>query len=62
MDCSSGLVRPPIRKAWWRFAREPLLRGAADLWILSDPVTQSDVVAVFGGGLPLRPLVAAELY
>jgi uncharacterized SAM-binding protein YcdF (DUF218 family) len=42
--------------------RAPLLRGAADLWIISDPVTKSDVVAVLGGGLETRPFVAAELY
>src|SRR4051812_5715755 len=29
--------------------RVPLLRGAADLWIVSDPVSYADVVAVLGG-------------
>lgn len=43
-------------------ARAPLLRGAADLWIISDPVTRSDVVAVLGGELDVRPFAAAELY
>jgi uncharacterized SAM-binding protein YcdF (DUF218 family) len=42
--------------------RAPLLRGAADHWIVSDLVTKSDVVAVLGGGLETRPFVAAELY
>jgi uncharacterized SAM-binding protein YcdF (DUF218 family) len=43
--------------------REPLLRGAADLWIVSDPVAgHADAVAVLGGGLETRPLAAAELY
>jgi hypothetical protein len=42
--------------------REPLLRGAADLWVVSDPVTRADVVAVLGGDLEVRPFVAAELY
>jgi hypothetical protein len=42
--------------------REPLLRGMADLWVISDPVTRSDVVAVLGGDLEVRPFVAAELY
>lgn len=46
--------------AWLGHA--PLLRGAADLWIVSDPVTPSDVVVVLGGGLEVRPFVAAELY
>ena len=42
--------------------RDPLLRAAANLWIVSDPVTKSDVVVVLGGGLETRPFVAAELY
>jgi uncharacterized SAM-binding protein YcdF (DUF218 family) len=42
--------------------RAPLLRGAAELWIVSDPVTPADAVAVLGGGLEVRPFVAAELY
>ncbi len=42
--------------------RAPLLREAADLWIVSDPVTRADVVAVLGGGVDTRPFVAAELY
>src|SRR5262245_60529477 len=46
----------------WR-AREPLLRGAADLWIVSDPViARTDAAAVLGGGLDTRPFAAAELY
>jgi uncharacterized SAM-binding protein YcdF (DUF218 family) len=42
--------------------RAPLLRGAANLWIVFDPVTQSDVVAILGGDFEGRPFVAAELY
>ena len=42
--------------------RVPLLRGAADLWIVSDPVSHADVVAVLGGDVEGRPFVAAELY
>jgi uncharacterized SAM-binding protein YcdF (DUF218 family) len=42
--------------------RTSLLRGAANLWIVSDPVVQSDVVAVLGGDLEVRPFIAAELY
>ena len=42
--------------------RAPLLRGAANLWIVSGQVTQSDVVAVLGGDLEGRPFVAAEFY
>src|SRR5262245_27857883 len=46
--------------AW--LAREPLLRGAADFWIVSDEVMQSDVVAVLGGQIEVRPFAAADLY
>ena len=46
--------------AW--LEREPLLRGAADLWIVSDEVTPADAVAVLGGGLDVRPFAAATLY
>src|SRR5512143_3207054 len=42
--------------------RAPLLRGAANLWIVSDPVTPADAAVVLGGGLDLRPFAAAELY
>jgi uncharacterized SAM-binding protein YcdF (DUF218 family) len=43
-------------------AGTPLLRGAADLWIVSDPLTPADVAVVLGGGLDVRPFAAAELY
>jgi uncharacterized SAM-binding protein YcdF (DUF218 family) len=47
--------------AW--LAREPLLRGAADLWIVMPrDVTQADAVAVLGGQLEVRPFAAADLY
>jgi uncharacterized SAM-binding protein YcdF (DUF218 family) len=49
-----------VAGVWLERAR--LLREAADLWIVSDPVTRSDVVAVLGGGLDVRPFAAAELY
>jgi uncharacterized SAM-binding protein YcdF (DUF218 family) len=43
-------------------ARAPLLRGAADLWIVSDEVTRADAVVVLGGQINVRPFVAADLY
>ena len=46
--------------AW--IAREPLLRGVAWLWIVSDPVTRADAIVILGGNFQLRPPVAAELY
>ena len=42
--------------------RAPLLRGAADLWIVSDPITAADAVAVLGGDFDTRPFEAADLY
>ncbi len=46
--------------AW--VAPEPLLRWAADAWIVSDRVGPADAVAVFGGGLDDRPFAAAAYY
>ena len=46
--------------AW--YCRATLLRGAAELWVVSDPVGQADAVAIFGGGLGVRPFAAAEYY
>ena len=42
--------------------RESLLRSAADLWIVCDRITPGDVVVVLGGGLGVRPFIAADLY
>jgi uncharacterized SAM-binding protein YcdF (DUF218 family) len=41
--------------------REPVLLGAAKLWIVSDPVSRANAIVVLGGGLEIRPFVAAEL-
>jgi uncharacterized SAM-binding protein YcdF (DUF218 family) len=43
-------------------SRQWLLRSAADLWIVSDPLGPADAVAVFGGGLATRPQAAAQYY
>src|SRR5262245_21509551 len=42
--------------------REAVLQGAADLWVVSDPITRADAAVVLGGGADLRPFVAADLY
>ena len=44
------------------FFRVPLLRGAANHWIVNDPLAKADVIVVLGGGLETRPLEAARLY
>jgi uncharacterized SAM-binding protein YcdF (DUF218 family) len=46
--------------AW--IERIALLQGAADLWVVSDPITPADAVVVLGGGSDVRPFVAADLY
>lgn len=46
--------------AW--FFREPLLRGAAEAWIVDEPVATADAVVVLGGGRDWRPFAAADLY
>jgi uncharacterized SAM-binding protein YcdF (DUF218 family) len=43
-------------------ARAPVLRRAADLWIVSDPISRADAIVVLGGGLATRPFIAAELW
>jgi uncharacterized SAM-binding protein YcdF (DUF218 family) len=42
--------------------REPVLLGAANLWIVSDPISRADAIVVLGGGLETRPFVAAEMW
>jgi uncharacterized SAM-binding protein YcdF (DUF218 family) len=42
--------------------RESLLRKAADLWIVSDPLTRADAIVVLGGNSRTRPREAADLY
>jgi uncharacterized SAM-binding protein YcdF (DUF218 family) len=54
------LLAALIAAAW--FARAPLLRSAADLWIVDDALAPADAVAVFGGGLEARPFAAADYY
>lgn len=42
--------------------RDLLLRDVAELWVVSDHVAPADAIAVLGGGLDVRPFLAAELY
>jgi uncharacterized SAM-binding protein YcdF (DUF218 family) len=57
----AGLIMVGLAGLAWA-ARAPLLQGAADLWIVSDPVTAADVAVVLGGGVDVRPFAAAELF
>jgi uncharacterized SAM-binding protein YcdF (DUF218 family) len=47
---------------WAWLKPEPLLRGAADLWIVSDEPAPADAIAVLGGGIEYRPFAAADYY
>jgi uncharacterized SAM-binding protein YcdF (DUF218 family) len=58
---AAALVMAGLAGVAW-VARAPLLQGAADLWIVSDPITPADVAVVLGGGVDVRPFAAAELY
>jgi uncharacterized SAM-binding protein YcdF (DUF218 family) len=49
-----------IAGAW--IEREAALQGAANLWILSDPMIPGDAAVVLGGGIDVRPYIAADLY
>ena len=44
------------------FFRASLLRGAADAWIVNDPLRKADVIVVLGGGNETRPFAAAQLF
>jgi uncharacterized SAM-binding protein YcdF (DUF218 family) len=57
---SIALVAGILSILW--FGREHWLRGAANLWIVSTEIGPADAVAVFGGGLSVRPIAAALYY
>jgi hypothetical protein len=42
--------------------RKRVLVGAADLWIVSDPVSRATALVVLGGGLETRTFQAAKLW
>jgi len=44
------------------YFRTPLLRRAAQAWILNQRLTKADAIVVLGGGLDTRPFEAARLY
>jgi uncharacterized SAM-binding protein YcdF (DUF218 family) len=55
------LVLASIAAGGW-LVRERVLRVAAALWIVSDPITRADAIVVLGGGLEIRNFAAAELW
>jgi uncharacterized SAM-binding protein YcdF (DUF218 family) len=42
--------------------RSPILRAAANLWVIDDPIQKADAIVLLGGGLETRPSAAARLY
>jgi hypothetical protein len=44
------------------FSRQTILRGMADIWIVSSEVGPADAVVILGGGLETRPIAAADDY
>jgi hypothetical protein len=42
--------------------RESFFRSIANLWIVSDQLTQADAIVILGGHPTIRPTVAASLY
>ena len=42
--------------------RDPLLRGAARLWIVNEAAAPGDAIVVLGGGEDYRPFAAARLW
>ncbi len=74
---SSPLSRPHAarRYGWWLApvfvvlalagawtARAAILRGAAEWWVISDPLDRADGILVLGGRVDVRPFAAADLY
>jgi uncharacterized SAM-binding protein YcdF (DUF218 family) len=49
-----------IALAWT--ARASILRGVAELWVVSDPLDRADAIMVLGGRIGVRPFAAADLY
>ena len=46
--------------AW--MARASILRGVADLWVISDALDRADAIVILGGRLDVRPFATAALY
>jgi len=44
------------------FERSAVLRGAAELWIVSDSPAPADAVVILGGGVEDRPFAAAQYF
>ena len=43
-------------------ARASILRGVAELWVVTDPLNHADAIIVLGGRIGVRSFAAADLY
>jgi len=57
---ASVLIVLAIAIAW--MARVTILRGVAELWVVSDPLDHADAIVVLGGRMDVRPFAAVDLY
>jgi uncharacterized SAM-binding protein YcdF (DUF218 family) len=75
MDSSVSHTHSARRYGWWLapvlivlaiavawMARAAILRGLAELWVVSDPLDHADAIVVLGGRIDVRPFAAADLY
>ena len=75
MDSSVNHTHAARRYGWWLalvlivlavtiawIARAAILRGVAELWVVSDPLDHADAIVVLGGRIDVRPFAAADLY
>src|SRR5688500_1615544 len=60
LGITAGLSAAVALLLW--IEREPLLRGAAEAWIVSDPVAPGGAGVLLGGGIDGRPFAAGEPY
>jgi uncharacterized SAM-binding protein YcdF (DUF218 family) len=75
MDSSVSHTHSARRYGWWLapvvivlaiaiawMARAAILRGVAELWVVSDPLDRADAIVILGGRLDVRPFATAALY
>src|SRR5262249_26439494 len=75
MDSWVGRTQSARRYGWWLapvlivlaiaiawMARAAILRGVAELWVVSDPLDRADAIVVLAGRIDVRPFAAADLY
>jgi uncharacterized SAM-binding protein YcdF (DUF218 family) len=56
---SIGILVVLLALGWW--FRAPLLRGVANLWIVSEEPARADAIVILGGGIETRSLAATRI-